>query len=121
MTKRELPPPFTLTDAAREHVARFLAREPEGSALRVDVSKGGCSGFEFAFSFAQKPQPGDRTATVSGLPVFISMMAEANSLGATLDLVSKDSGTKLAFTSNPSIEAQCGCGESFQPKQNPTP
>ena len=119
MTKRELPPPFTLSPAAQAHLVKALENKPEVLGLRVGLKTAGCSGNKYTFDFATAQKPTDRVATIGGLRVFIDPMAEMQLLGATLDLVVNGPNKTLDFINNPNESARCGCGESVMFKPQP--
>lgn len=111
---------LTITDAALERVAGLLADDQKGESgqiFRVAVLGGGCSGFQYAFSFDDAYQDDDLIATrkaSNGAEVTIavdSMSAEFLS-GSQLDFVQELIGSYFQV-SNPNATASCGCGTSF--------
>lgn len=119
MTKRELPPPFTLSESAQAHIAKALAAEPAALGLRVGLKGAGCSGNKYTFEIAKEQRPADRVATVGGFRVFIDPKAEINLIGSTLDIVVTGPNKVLDFVNNPNESARCGCGESVMFKAQP--
>ena len=119
MSKRELPPPFTLSDTAQAHIAKALAADATALGLRIGLKTAGCSGNKYTFDLTHEQRPADRTATINGIKVFIDPMAEMKLLGATLDIVVKGPNKTLDFVNNPHETARCGCGESVMFKPQP--
>ena len=113
---RSLPPPFTLTEAAKAHLASALDKEPGNLGVRVSVKTAGCSGLKYQFFIAHEQTPDDISAQINGLPFLIDRKAELYLLGATLDLVISGPNKALDFVNNANEAARCGCGESFVPK-----
>lgn len=118
MTKRELPPPFTMTEAAEAHISKALSADPAALGLRIGLKTAGCSGNKYTFEVAKEQLPADRAATINGMKVFIDPKAELQLIGSTLDLVVSGPNTALDFINNPQEAARCGCGESvlFKPQ-----
>lgn len=119
MTRRELPPPFTLTETAQAHIAKALAADSAAIGFRIGLKQAGCSGNKYTFALAHEQRAADRPVTVGGLKVFIEPMAEMQLLGATLDLVVNGPNKTLDFVNNPNESARCGCGESVMFKPQP--
>jgi len=119
MTKRELPPPFTLSESAQAHIAKALAADATAIGFRIGLKTAGCSGNKYTFALATEQRPADRAVTINGLKVFIEPMAEMQLLGSTLDLVVNGPNKTLDFVNNPNESARCGCGESVMFKPQP--
>lgn len=100
---------FALTPAAKTRIATLLKEEDGAMALRVAVLGGGCSGFQYEFSFAKAHEEGD-------LMVDNAVVIDPTSLellsGATLDYVD-DLGGSFFRINNPQATSSCGCGNSF--------
>lgn len=89
--------------------------EREGLAdhgLRISVVTGGCSGNEYALSFAAAPQEGDVVYCVDDVRVFVDATSAAKLGGTVLDYENSLSGGGLRFR-NPNATHHCGCGTSF--------
>jgi Fe-S cluster assembly iron-binding protein IscA len=86
-----------VTERAARRVAHILAKEPEGSSLRVAVNGGGCSGFSYAFDIA----------AVLVDPVSLDYLR-----GARIDFVDDLMGQSFKID-NPNATSSCGCGTSF--------
>ena len=112
-TSIDQAPALSLTPKALEHVRRTMLREGlSGHGLRVAVVTGGCSGSEYALSFAAAPQVGDRVYQFDDVPVFIDVESVEKLAGTVLDYVDGLHGAGLKFL-NPNATHQCGCGTSF--------
>ncbi|MGL4811125.1 MAG: iron-sulfur cluster insertion protein ErpA [Beijerinckiaceae bacterium] len=105
-------PAITLSDRAAQRIAKVLATEPPGSMLRVSVNGGGCSGFQYAFSFDQTRQPDDLVLEKDGATVLIDSVSVPYMAGSVLDFVDDLIGQSFKIV-NPKATASCGCGTSF--------
>lgn len=104
---------FTLSESATARVAWLLEKEPAGSALRVAVDGGGCSGFQYKMDFVQEPpQPGDTMVEQGGARVLIDEISLPFLEGVVLDYTEALVGSHFEFK-NPNATAKCGCGNSF--------
>ncbi|HXC51846.1 MAG TPA: iron-sulfur cluster assembly accessory protein [Candidatus Limnocylindrales bacterium] len=103
-----------LTPLAVEKVLAARAEEGHGSdhGLRLSVTKGGCSGYEYSVKFAAQPVEGDRVFETGGIRVFVAADSEELLRGTVLDYVDGLSGAGLRFV-NPNAAHECGCGSSF--------
>lgn len=110
----ENPFPVTLTPVAAAKLREALAREGFGEAagVRIGVVPGGCSGFSYAMSLAESPQPGDRVADQGGVRLFVSPEDAERLEGAVVDYVESLTSAGFRF-SNPKAVRTCGCGTSF--------
>ena len=102
---------ITLTEAAARRIREILAIEP-GEALRVSVSGGGCSGFQYDFKISKKKQSDDQVIEANGAKVLIDAMSLPFLLGATIDYENTISSSRFIIN-NPNATASCGCGTSF--------
>ena len=103
----------TLTDAAVEWVKRIREKEgKEGSALRLGVKAGGCSGYSYFMGFTNAERRGDLVLQYEGLRVFVDPKSLAILDGTTVDYQRGLLGTGLQFR-NPRVKKSCGCGDSF--------
>lgn len=104
---------FALTDSAAARVAHLLKDEPEGSALRVSVLGGGCSGFQYHFDFdAKSPNEDDISFEQQGAKVLVDETSLELLEGSVLDYA--ETLYAAAFEiKNPNATANCGCGNSF--------
>lgn len=102
-----------LTDRAAKRVARILAKEPEGTVLRISVAGGGCSGFQYEYNLVQeKPASDDIVLAKGDATVLIDAMSLEFMGGAEIDFVDDLIGQAFQIK-NPNAVASCGCGTSF--------
>ena len=104
-----------LTESAAKQIRFQLARRGKGLGLRLGVKKVGCSGYAYAFDYADEVGAGDRVFEARDVKVVVDADNLAFLDGATLDFVTE--GLKQTFRlDNPNVDATCGCGESFSVK-----
>ncbi len=103
---------FFVTPAAAGRIAKLLADEPVGSRLRVAVEGGGCSGFQYHFTFDAAQQADDIVVGSSEAPVVVDEVSLQFIEGASLDYVAT-LGAAAFEIKNPHAKASCGCGNSF--------
>ena len=106
--------PIVLTDSAALKVRELMAREENltGIALRVAVQPGGCSGMRYALFFDDRQLDGDKTATLSGVPIRIDKKSAPYLRGTEIDWVDSLQGAGFAINS-PNAQSTCACGDSF--------
>jgi iron-sulfur cluster assembly accessory protein len=105
-------PVLSLSDSAARRIARILSREPAGTALRISVSGGGCSGFQYGFDLDGKPEPDDLVVERDGAVVRVDPMSLDFMRGSVVDFVDDMMGQSFQVK-NPNATASCGCGTSF--------
>jgi iron-sulfur cluster assembly protein len=107
---------ITLTDKAVEKIGDLL-NQAEGNeqALRVAVRGGGCSGFQYALAF-DKPKDDDNVFEVDGVAVVVDKVSMQFVFGSEVDYVEGLQGAGFQVN-NPNVVAACGCGSSFQVKE----
>lgn len=105
--------PMNFTDAAAHKVAELL-REEQNPALklRVYISGGGCSGFQYGFTFDDELQDGDVTVDKEGVTLVVDPMSYQYLMGAEVDYVENLQGAQFVIR-NPNAATTCGCGSSF--------
>ena len=103
--------PVTLSDRAARRIAEILKAEPD-AALRISVSGGGCSGFQYGFDFDRARQPDDLVIEKDGATVLIDSMSLQFLTGSEIDFVDNLMGQSFQIK-NPNATASCGCGTSF--------
>jgi iron-sulfur cluster insertion protein len=110
---RGRPDPLIVTSGAAQRIKTVLAKEnrPNGR-LRVSVSGGGCSGFQYDFALDDREEAGDVLVQREGATVVIDAMSLMYVLGAELDFVEDLTGSYFRVR-NPNATASCGCGNSF--------
>lgn len=101
-----------LSDSAAAQIAKILKAEESGSFLRVSVSGGGCSGFQYGFSIDDSFQDDDLIVENAGIKVAIDSVSVAYLEGSVIDYVKDLIGASFQIR-NPNATAQCGCGTSF--------
>lgn len=102
-----------LTERAAKRIAKILAKEPEGSVLRISVSGGGCSGFQYKYDLVQETaQAEDVVLNAQGATVLIDALSLEFMGGAEVDFVDDLVGQSFQIN-NPNAVASCGCGTSF--------
>ena len=107
--------PLIFTDAAAAKVKELIDEEEnEQLKLRVFVSGGGCSGFQYGFSFAETVQDGDTEVEKGGVTLLIDPMSFQYLVGAEIDYADGLEGAQFVIR-NPNATTTCGCGSSFSP------
>jgi iron-sulfur cluster assembly protein len=108
---------ITLSDKAVAKIGELLAgQEGTGQALRVAVRGGGCSGFQYALAFDQA-KADDNVFTVDGVSVVVDKVSMQFVFGSEVDYVEGLQGAGFQVN-NPNVVAACGCGSSFQVKDD---
>ncbi len=102
----------SLSDRAAQRIARLLSAEPAGSAFRVSVSGGGCSGFQYGFDFDAARADDDLILERDGAVVLIDAVSLPYMAGSEIDFVDDLIGQSFKIK-NPNAVASCGCGTSF--------
>jgi iron-sulfur cluster insertion protein len=107
------PDPFRVSERAARRIGEILAREAQpGLKLRISVSGGGCSGFQYGFALDDHDEDGDVAIEREGAKVVIDGMSLMYMLGCEVDYVDDLTGAYFRVT-NPNASASCGCGNSF--------
>lgn len=105
--------PVVFTDAAAAKVKDLLAEEGNPRLkLRVFVQGGGCSGFQYGFSFDEVVNDDDTTVAKEGVQLLIDPMSYQYLLGAEIDYKDDLEGAQFVIR-NPNANSTCGCGSSF--------
>jgi iron-sulfur cluster assembly accessory protein len=107
-----------LSDRAAGKIKELLVSNPEGEeqALRVAVRGGGCSGFQYALALDQ-PKEDDHVFQHEGVSVVVDKVSMQFVFGSEVDYVDGLQGAGFAVN-NPNVVAACGCGSSFQVKED---
>ncbi|HIP79546.1 MAG TPA: iron-sulfur cluster insertion protein ErpA [Kiloniellaceae bacterium] len=109
----ETAPALALTESAAKRVAWLIEQEDDSSLmLRVSVSGGGCSGFQYGFSFDKAVNPDDRTFERDGVVAVIDETSLELLAGSEIDFVEDLGGSSFQIR-NPNATSSCGCGSSF--------
>ena len=109
----ETPDILVFTDSAANKVRELI--EEEGNPdlkLRVFVSGGGCSGFQYGFTFDEEVNDDDTTYEKNGVMLLIDPMSYQYLLGAEIDYTEGLEGSQFVIR-NPNVTSTCGCGSSF--------
>lgn len=106
-------PGLLFTDAAARKVSELIAGEgnPE-LKLRVFVSGGGCSGFQYGFTFDESIEEGDAQFQNQGVTLLVDAMSIQYLVGAEIDYREDLEGAQFVIR-NPNASTTCGCGSSF--------
>jgi iron-sulfur cluster assembly accessory protein len=103
---------IALTERAARRISEIMAREPEGSMLRISVNGGGCSGFAYAFDVDRTRQDDDIVVERDGVSVLVDQVSLQYMDGSVIDFVDDLIGQSFKIE-NPHAVASCGCGTSF--------
>ena len=107
------PPSLVFTDAAATKVAELIREESNPNLkLRVFVQGGGCSGFQYGFTFDEAVEEGDMQVNNQGVTLLIDPMSVQYLLGAEIDYREDLEGAQFVIR-NPNASTTCGCGSSF--------
>ena len=106
--------PLIFTDSAAEKVKKLIEEEKNPSLnLRVFITGGGCSGFQYGFKFDEFDQDEDAKLDFGeGVQVVLDHMSYPYILGSKIDYVENLMGSKFTVE-NPNASSTCGCGASF--------
>ena len=110
----ELKPLLMLTDKAVDKVKYFAQSMPDsqGKPLRVFVQGGGCSGFQYGFTFDEK-KDGDAVMEQGGVTVVVDQQSAQYLKDSTIDFVEDMRGAGFSVTNPNATGGSCGCGKSF--------
>jgi len=109
----EMPSPFVFTDNAAGKVRQLI--EEEGNPelkLRVFVTGGGCSGFQYGFTFDEVQNDDDAVMQNGGVTLLVDPMSYQYLVGAEIDYQEGLEGAQFVIK-NPNAQTTCGCGSSF--------
>ncbi|MGH8605492.1 MAG: iron-sulfur cluster insertion protein ErpA [Gammaproteobacteria bacterium] len=105
--------PLQFTDAAAEKVRQLISEEgDDGLMLRVFITGGGCSGFQYGFTFDEDVNDGDTVVENGGVKLLIDPMSVQYLTGAEIDYSEGLEGAQFVIR-NPNAATTCGCGSSF--------
>ena len=112
-TNLEMPLPLVFTDSAASKVKSLIDEEgnPE-LKLRVFVQGGGCSGFQYGFTFDEAVNDDDTAMEKNGVTLLIDSMSYQYLVGAEIDYKEDLEGSQFVIK-NPNATTTCGCGSSF--------
>jgi len=105
--------PIIFTDAAANKVKEMISDEGNPALkLRVYVSGGGCSGFQYGFAFDENSAEDDTVVEKGGVSLLVDPMSFQYLMGAEIDYQENLDGSRFVIK-NPNATASCGCGSSF--------
>ncbi len=109
----QMPPLLVFTDAAAAKVKDLLIDEGNPDLkLRVFVQGGGCSGFQYGFTFDETVNEDDTTIDKDGVQLLVDPMSFQYLVGAEIDYKEDIEGSQFVIR-NPNASTTCGCGSSF--------
>lgn len=105
--------PVDFTDGAANKVKTLLAEESNPNLkLRVYITGGGCSGFQYGFTFDEALNDDDTSVEKNGVQLLIDSMSFQYLVGSKIDYLEDLSGARFVIE-NPNAASTCGCGSSF--------
>ena len=111
----DMPSPLDFTEAAATKVKGLIEEEGNPNLkLRVFITGGGCSGFQYGFTFDEDINEGDTTVEQCGVTLLVDPMSYQYLVGAEIDYKEDLEGAQFVIR-NPNATTTCGCGSSFSP------
>ncbi|MHB8353029.1 MAG: iron-sulfur cluster insertion protein ErpA [Burkholderiales bacterium] len=108
-----MPAPLVFTDSAADKVKQLIDEEGNNDLkLRVFVTGGGCSGFQYGFTFEETSNTDDTVMEKNGVSLLIDPMSYQYLVGAEIDYKEDLEGAQFVIR-NPNASSTCGCGSSF--------
>jgi len=109
----DMPAPLVFTDSAAAKVKQLIDEEGNNDLmLRVFVTGGGCSGFQYGFTFDESQNDDDTVMEKGGVRLLIDPMSYQYLVGAEIDYTEGVEGAQFVIK-NPNATSTCGCGSSF--------
>ncbi|MGE0801475.1 MAG: iron-sulfur cluster insertion protein ErpA [Lautropia sp.] len=113
LAEAEPPAPLVFTDSAAAKVSQLIQEEGNPDLkLRVFVQGGGCSGFQYGFTFDEEVNEDDSVMEKNGVTLLIDAMSYQYLVGAEIDYKDDLQGAQFVIK-NPNATTTCGCGSSF--------
>jgi iron-sulfur cluster insertion protein len=104
---------LVFTSAAAGKVAQLIAEEGNPNLmLRIYIQGGGCSGFQYGFTFDEEMKDGDEEIVTDGVKLLVDPMSLQYLMGAEIDYTEGLQGAQFVIR-NPNATTTCGCGSSF--------
>jgi iron-sulfur cluster assembly protein len=103
---------IAMTDAAVNHVAKYLSKRGQGLGIRLGVRTSGCSGMAYVLEYVDELNEEDQVFEFGGVKVVIDPKSLVYLDGTELDFVKEGLNEGFQFN-NPNVRSECGCGESF--------
>ncbi len=114
-TETQTDEPLIFTEAAARKVKSLIEEENNPNLkLRVFISGGGCSGFQYGFTFDENINEGDTVVEKEGVTLLVDPMSFQYLNGAEIDYTEGLAGAQFVIR-NPNAVTTCGCGSSFSP------
>lgn len=105
--------PISMTSAAADKLKSLIVEEEnERLMLRVYVTGGGCSGFQYGFAFDEEYQDDDTEVVRDGVKLVVDPLSFQYLVGSEVDYLENLEGARFTVT-NPNASSTCGCGASF--------
>ena len=112
-TAEQIESPLIFTEAAAVKVRELLQEEQNDALkLRVFISGGGCSGFQYGFTFDENQSDDDTVVEKEGVKLLVDPMSIMYLAGAEIDYTEGLEGAQFVIR-NPNATTTCGCGSSF--------
>ena len=112
-TSPDRPAPVGLSERAAARVAQLIEQQGNPALkLRLTVSGGGCSGFQYGFDFDDAQKPDDIVVERDGVTMLVDSMSLLYLMGSEVDFVEDLVGASFQVV-NPNASSSCGCGSSF--------
>jgi len=105
-----------ISDVAAQKIGELVTANGEEQALRIAVRGGGCSGFQYALAL-DKPKSDDHVFEHNGVSVVVDKVSMQFVFGSEVDYVEGLQGAGFTVN-NPNVVAACGCGSSFQVRED---
>ena len=110
-----IPSPIIFTDAAADKVRALIVEEKNDQLkLRVFITGGGCSGFQYGFTFEEEINEDDTQVEKGGVTLLVDPTSFQYLVGAEIDYTDGIEGAQFVIR-NPNATTTCGCGSSFSP------
>ena len=102
----------SMTDSAKQHIAKQLESRGKGVGIRVGVKTAGCSGLSYVLEFVDELSDQDEVFDQGGFNLIVDPKSLVYLDGTELDFVKEGLNEGFQFK-NPNMKSECGCGESF--------
>ncbi len=116
-TKEMIMEQVTITNSAIDKVSEIMKEDNLDCMLRVFVQGGGCSGFQYGFTFDEEQNDDDflieKNSGNTQVRIVVDSMSMQYLQGATIDFKEDLNGSQFVI-SNPNAKTTCGCGSSFE-------
>lgn len=113
VVQQQMPTPLFFSDSAIAKVRELVEEEENPNLkLRVYVTGGGCSGFQYGFSFDDSQDEEDTAIEKGGATLLVDPMSYQYLVGATIEYTEGLQGSQFVVN-NPNASSTCGCGSSF--------